>query len=313
MSIWFDFYLVIQTYSIPPYFFLSYSKLEQYLFFLTLLILFVRLTLLLSSMEELDISDHPGDRAHQDGYNQTPIAGRQISGIRNCSMTFILAVSAAVLGAFQFGFAIGNVANTIPIIKTTFNTSDMFISLFVSGNPIGGLFGALLAGFVADKVGRRKSMILNVFPFLVGCCLMGWSGNQWILLAGRVVVGFGVGIGSGLTNIFLAEVAPISIRGGIGMLYGVMITVGTLLSYLLSMPGVIGDGSAGWRLFLAFPILPALYQSLVLLGCPESPRHLAFNKQDKYAALSALAKYRRTVSKEEEESLLTEKLSLIHI
>ena len=225
------------------------------------------------------------------------------NGIKNCSVTLLLAISAAVLGgAFQFGFAIGNVANTIPIIKSKFNSTDLFISVFVSGNPIGGLFGALLAGYVADSIGRTKSMILNFVPFLVGCVLMSTAPNQYLLLVGRIVVGFGVGIGSGLTNIFLSEISPISIRGGVGMLYGTVLTIGTLASYLLSMPQVIGD-NIGWRVFFAVPLLPALYQSVVLLCCPESPRYLAFNKQNIVAAKHALARYRRVLSDEEAESL----------
>ena len=228
----------------------------------------------------------------------------QDQGIKNCSITLLLAISAAVLGgAFQFGFAIGNVANTIPIIKSTFNTTDLFISVFVSGNPIGGLFGALLAGFVADNIGRTKSMMLNFFPFLVGCILMATASNQYLLLAGRIIMGFGVGIGSGLTNIFLSEIAPISIRGGVGMLYGVVLTAGTLAAYLLSMPQVFGNSSFGWRLFFAAPILPALYQTVILFFCPESPRYLAFNKQDITAAKQALGRYRQVLSEEEAASL----------
>jgi len=226
------------------------------------------------------------------------------NGIRNISVTLVFAISAAVLGgAFQFGFAIGNVANTIPIIQSTFNSSDFFISFFVSGNPIGGLFGALLAGYVADSIGRTKSMILNFIPFLVGCILMSTAPNQYLLVVGRIVMGFGVGIGSGLTNIFLSEIAPISIRGGVGMLYGVVLTVGVLASYVLSMPEVMGEDDIGWRLFFAVPIIPAFYQSVVLLCCPESPRYLAFNKQDIVAAKQALTRYRRVLTDEEAEDI----------
>ena len=248
-----------------------------------------------TQLQELDLGN--GNRDKDKLYVQD-------QGIKNCSFTLLLAISAAVLGgAFQFGFAIGNVANTIPIIKSTFNSTDLLISVFVSGNPIGGLFGALLAGFVADTVGRTKSMMLNFFPFLVGCILMATAPNQYLLVVGRIIMGFGVGIGSGLTNIFLSEIAPISIRGGVGMLYGVVLTAGTLTSYLLSMPQVFGSSSFGWRLFFAAPILPALYQTVVLFFCPESPRYLAFNKQDVVAARQALARYRQVLTEDEAVSL----------
>ena len=286
------------------HFLLSVSTLLYHIFFRTVQTMRIKYAQVDSSVPmqeqiELDVKE-PNLKS-----DSTVKLNSPSNGIQNCSAILLLAISAAVLGgAFQFGFAIGNVANTIPIIKSTFNTTDLFISVFVSGNPIGGLFGALLAGFVADSIGRTRSMILNLIPFLIGCLLMSTAPNQYLLVVGRIVMGFGVGIGSGLTNIFLSEIAPISIRGGVGMLYGVVLTVGTLASYLLSMPQVIGDGNIGWRLFFAIPILPALYQSVVLLCCPESPRYLAFNKQDTAAAKQALARYRRVMTEDEAEDLI---------
>lgn len=226
------------------------------------------------------------------------------NGFSNCSLTFWLAITAVVLGgAFQFGYALGVVANTMAVIQTKFNASDLYISAIVSGNSIGGLVGALLTGYIADTLGRTRGIILNVIPFVVGSILMAASTHQGMLLVGRIVVGFGVGLSSGLTNIFLCEVAPVAVRGFVGMLFGVVLTVGTLVSLLISTADVMGTGDVGWRLVFAFPIFPALFQTFVLLFCPEPPPYLAFNKQDTVAATTALQQYRKIVVKEEEEGL----------
>ena len=241
--------------------------------------------------EKLQISDTP---------NADPIN----NGFGNGSLRLWLAITAVVLGgAFQFGYAMGVVANTIPIIQSKFNTSDLYISTMVSGNQIGGLIGALLAGFIADVLGRRRGMMLNAIPFVLGSILMAITTNKAMLVAGRIVVGFGVGLGSSLTNIFLSEISPAAIRGFVGMLWGVVLAVGTLMALLLSMPQVIGDGDIGWRLVFAFPIIPALYQTIILVFCPEPPTYLAFNRQDIGAAKVALTKYRNNPEKGEEESL----------
>ena len=226
------------------------------------------------------------------------------NGFGNCSLRLWLAITAVVFGgAFQFGYALGVVANTNPIIQSKFNTSDLYISVLVSGNPIGGLIGALLAGYIADRFGRTRGMMFNAIPFVLGSILMAVTPNKAMLVVGRIVVGFGVGVASGITNIFLSEISPVAIRGFVCMLWGVVLTVGTLVALLLSMPQVIGEGDIGWRLVFAFPIIPALYQTIVLIFCPEPPSYLAFNKQDIGAAKVALTKYRNNSVKDEVASL----------
>ena len=226
------------------------------------------------------------------------------NGLKNCTFAFFLATSAAALGgAFQFGIAIANMANTLPILKRSFGASDLLMSVVIGGNPIGGLFGAFFGGYFIEKLGRRKTMIANGVPFLVGCVLMSTASHISQLVVGRIVVGFAVGVGSVVTNIWLSEISPVSVRGGIGALYGVSLSLGAFSALLFSIPQIMGEGDLGWRLFLFFPVLPALYQSVVLCFCAESPVYLAFKKQDVARATSALTRYRRKVLKTEVDLL----------
>ena len=206
-------------------------------------------------------------------------------------------------GALNFGISVGSMANTLALVKKEFRSSDLQMSVLVSGNPIGGLIGVLVAGFMADWLGRRTTMILNAVPFVVGSILMSTAKQLVPMVIGRVLVGIGVGVGSVVTNVFLSEVSPVSVRGGIGALYGVLLCVGTLLSFLLSMPQIMGQGELGWRLFFGLPIVTAVYQSFVLFFCPESPKYLALKKGDFKLAKKSLTKYRVSVEQSEEDAL----------
>ena len=228
------------------------------------------------------------------------------NGFGNCSNLFWFAVTAVVLGgAFQHGYSMAVVANTIPMFQHKFNSSDLYISAIVSGMAAGGLAGALLAGYFADKLGRKNAIILNSLPLVIGWCLMAAAPYDYrqILLVGRIVTGFGVGAGSGLTNIFLSEISPVKIRGFIGTLYGIFLSIGSLVALLLSMPSVIGDTDNGFRLVFAFPILFVLLQVAILLACPEPPSYLALLKHDIRAATNSLSQYRKVRVKEEEDEL----------
>lgn len=226
------------------------------------------------------------------------------TGMKNCSYTFFLAASAVALGgAFQFGFSIGNMANTLAILQRSFGASDMMMSVVVASNPVGGLLGVISAGYLTDTLGRRITMILNCIPFLVGCALLSGAAHYAMLVLGRLLIGFGVGVGSLITNVFLSEISPVSVRGGTGALWGVLLAFGTFFAFILSIPKVMGEGDLGWRLFLAVPVIPATYQSVALLFCPDSPHYLAFKNKNMESAVNALARYRINVLKEEINAL----------
>lgn len=78
---------------------------------------------------------------------------------------------------------------------------------------MGAFFGSLLAGPLADKIGRKSVIIVADFLFTLGAAIMAISPTIPILMAGRIVVGLGVGIASMIVPIYLAEVSPKQLRG----------------------------------------------------------------------------------------------------
>jgi len=228
-----------------------------------------------------------------------------------CSL--MLSISMAVIGcSFQFGFQTGNMANTQGILKAVLGIDDTFIAFIIAAFPAGGFFGGLSAGYFADKIGRKRSMLLNNIPLLIGTALMVISYDRWFFLSGRIIAGFACGISTGLAPMYISEISPISVRGAVGVMHQFMITFGILIGYVISMKQVIGDESHYyWRIYFALPILPSLYQMLLLVKCPESPNWLYYNREREDLAKAALAQLRNDVSKatEEVEAFIEERTS----
>ena len=125
--------------------------------------------------------------------------------------------------------------------------------LVVSVALLGALFGSLLAGPLSDKFGRKPAIILSDVLFTAGSILMAVAQSIGALMAGRVLVGLGVGVASMVVPIYLSEVAPISIRGAVVAFFVVAVTLGQLIS-----SGVALACGRNWRLMLGLAAAPAI-------------------------------------------------------
>lgn len=227
------------------------------------------------------------------------------------TFTLVVAISVAVIGSsLQFGFQTGCMANTQDTLRLHFkDVSDTFMSLIISGVPIGGLFGGLSAGIIADKVGRKKCMMLNNLPVLIGTVLMSIAWNKYFFLIGRIFIGFGCGIATGVAPMYISEISPVSVKGAVGVSHQFMITFGILIAFVMSIKGALSSFSEYWHMYFAFPALPALYQLILLPLCPESPNWLYYNREREDLARAALTKLRnsRSVADEEVDAMIKER------
>jgi sugar porter (SP) family MFS transporter len=168
--------------------------------------------------------------------------------------------------------------------------------LSVSIYLVGGCAGAFSAGWFADKFGRKKALLIcHVFGFvsaaLFGFCKMGKSFEMLIL--GRLIVGFGCGAGSGLVPMYLTEIAPVNIRGAMGVLHQFALTCGILVSQIMGIRQALGT-EALWPILLAFTVFPCLVSLIILPWFPDSPRHLLVNLKEVEQAREALQRFRGT-------------------
>ncbi len=191
--------------------------------------------------------------------------------------------SVAALGGFLFGYdsAVINGANSA--IESQFNADAASLGFAVASALLGAAAGALLAGRIADHIGRLMVMRIAAILFFVAALGTGFAPNLWILVFFRIVGGLGVGIASVIAPAYIAEIAPAKLRGRLGSLQQLAIVTGIFISLLVDyiIATVAGSSSADWWLgleawrwmFIAM-VVPAVAYGLLALTIPESPRFL---------------------------------------
>ncbi|MEK7340541.1 MAG: sugar porter family MFS transporter, partial [Verrucomicrobiota bacterium] len=147
---------------------------------------------------------------------------------------------------------------------------------------LGALVGALMGGYLADRLGRKWTIMLTAVLFILGSWITAESHSYFILLFGRVVSGIAVGIISVTAPLYLAEIAPPNHRGRIVSAYQLAITLGILGAYFINY---IYAKKADWQEMFIIGSLPAAIQLLALFFTPESPAWLFKNGKSRLAII----------------------------
>lgn len=172
------------------------------------------------------------------------------------------------IGSYLFGFDTGIISGALLFIRDDFALNSFEQSAVVSVLLLGAIPGALLAGRVADRIGRRRLLAGLGVLFFVGVAVAALADGYWSLMVGRFVMGVAVGAVSAAVPTYLGEMAPAQIRGGILTLNQLMITIGLLASYLVNW--AFAD-SGDWRLMFWMAGIPAVLLVVACLILPESP------------------------------------------
>ena len=163
-------------------------------------------------------------------------------------------------------------------------------SLITSILSAGTFFGALFSGSLADWIGRRLTIITGCITFIVGVVLQVASTSVPLLVVGRVIAGFGVGIVSAIIILYMSEISPKAVRGAIVSGYQFAITIGLLLASCVDQATHLRNDTGSYRIPIAIQFLWGLILGIGLFFLPESPRYFVMKgKLDKAAhALSRL-------------------------
>lgn len=199
---------------------------------------------------------------------------------------FILLVSfVAALGGLLFGFDTAIISGTIPYIQKFFRMDEYVLGWSVSSILVGCAIGAILAGKVADKYGRRTSLIICAILFAVSGLGAGLSGHLPVFIAFRLIGGLGVGAAAMVAPMYIAELAPARLRGRLVACYQLAIVFGILIAYMVNY--VLNDwGVNNWRWMFASQAIPSVVFLLLLFLVPETPRWLVMKgREDKGRAL----------------------------
>lgn len=195
------------------------------------------------------------------------------SGAEPTSITPWLAVVLAVilLSGALFGYDQGVISGALTGIKAEFSLSALLVEVVTSWVALGALFGALVAGELADRLGRQRAVLAAGVVFTIGSLVEALAPGTLVLVGGRLIVGVGVGIAAVAAPLYAAELAPSALRGRFVSAYQLAVAGGIFIAYLAD-GWLSTDGS--WRWMLGLSAAPGLMLVAVALVTPQSPRWL---------------------------------------
>ena len=219
---------------------------------------------------------------------------------RHSKATAIFVCILAALAGLMFGLDIGVIANAQQFIQKDFGIGDDTIGWIVSIMMLGAAAGALVAGWLSSHLGRKRTMILGAVLFVGGSVLCGLAPTPEVLIAGRLVLGVAIGLASFTAPLYLAEVAPESIRGAMISIYQLMITIGILVA---ALSDAALSYTQSWRWMLGVIAIPGALFLLGVAFLPESPRWLLLKgrQSDAEQVLEKLLGSRDAIAKEVED------------
>nr|KJB22569.1 hypothetical protein B456_004G054600 [Gossypium raimondii] len=189
----------------------------------------------------------------------------------------------AVLGSYEFGSCMGYSAPVQSAITKELHLSIAEFSVFGSILNVGAMIGAITSGRIADFMGRTGAMRISSGFSITGWIAIYFSKGALLLDIGRFLCGYGIGIFAYVVPIYVGEIAPKDVRGGLAALNQLMIVIGASTTF------VVGT-ALEWRILALTGIIPCLIQLLGLNFICESPRWLAKVGSEKefYSALKRL-------------------------
>ncbi|KAH1102623.1 hypothetical protein AAZX31_13G195000 [Glycine max] len=214
----------------------------------------------------------------ESGYLQEPfiqpeeVACKEVGSdksVENGSIGMVLlSTLVAVCGSFTFGNCVGYSSPTQAAIREDLSLSLAEFSMFGSLVTIGAMLGAITSGRITDFIGRKGAMRIST-----GFCITGWlavffSKGSYSLDLGRFFTGYGIGLISYVVPVYIAEIAPKNLRGGLATTNQLLIVTGASVSFLLG--SVIH-----WRKLALAGLVPCICLLIGLCFIPESPRWLA--------------------------------------
>ena len=173
-----------------------------------------------------------------------------------------------MLAGALFGYDQGVISGALLGIQKAFSVGAIALEIVTSWVTLGAMIGSLAGGYVADHFGRKRALFVAAGLFIVGALVEAFAPDVPILVFGRLVAGFGVGVAAVAAPLYAAELAPAAQRGRFVSSYQLAITIGIFIAYLVDQALA---GREGWRAMLEVSAVPGVLLALAVLTDGESP------------------------------------------
>ncbi len=201
---------------------------------------------------------------------------------QNYRYIFLLGFFAAIAGLL-FGFDTGIISGALQFIATTFHLTkaDTFLQeCIVASVPFGALLGAICSYRASMFIGRRNSIMVTAILFVIGTLFAALAINVWMIIVGRLIMGFAVGLSAMVVPMYMSEIAPPKIRGAIVFLFQLAITIGLMMAFIMNY---IFAAQENWRWMFGVGLIPSIGLVIGVLILPYSPRWLIMKGREQHA------------------------------
>jgi sugar porter (SP) family MFS transporter len=194
----------------------------------------------------------------------------------------VIAIIAA-LGGFVWGYDAGIIGTTLIYVTPFFHLSTPEIAILTSGTIGFAAVGALVAGRIVDKMGRKFLLVVDGLIYSVFAILAALSFNAAFLIITRILIGFAIGADGAVATAYVAELSPSKSRGRLTIIQQLMIFSGFTFAF---WSGYFLSRTGDWRLMFGLGAVPALILFVLRIYLPESPRWLLINGRNDEASKS---------------------------
>lgn len=208
--------------------------------------------------------------------------------LRGRSPVILFSVVAAI-GGFLFGFDTAIINGAVDPIEESFHLTSVGIGVVVSITLFGAAVGAFSTGWIADRIGRPRVMLIAAIVFAVSAVGCGLSTGLWDLSLWRLLIGVSVGAVTVIGPLYISEIAPAHIRGRLSSLQQMAIVLGIFAALLsdASIAAALAGADAlrflglpAWRWMFIAGVVPAVIYGFASFLVPESPRYLVARGRD---------------------------------
>lgn len=182
----------------------------------------------------------------------------------------------ASVGGFLFGYDLAIIGGANLYLKEYFQLTEAAFGFATASAALGCIAGPFLGAWMCDALGRTRTMIIACLMLGIGSIMTALPNDITTFNAFRIVGGVGVGLCSVASPMYISEVAPPRMRGGLGIMYQLAIVVGSVAAPFVSLIILkVFPAEVCWRWMFASEILPVIVFVALLLFLPQSPRWLA--------------------------------------